>query len=82
MTVVTYHPVGPFSLGHVRHPQIDQISNPQTTDVLRQVQQVEVEGEVTFFYQWGAIVHHGLLHLMVIITLCHHEPGVEQELVS
>ena len=73
--MATHHPVGPSSSGHVAHPELDQVLNPQAAGVVRQVQQVEVEGEVTFFHQRGAVVHHGPVHLVVIIRLCHHEPG-------
>lgn len=79
--LLTHHPVWPLSLGHVAHPQVDQMFNPHAAWVLRKVHQVEVKGEVAFFHLRGAIVHHGLLHLVVIIRLCHHEPGEEQELV-
>lgn len=55
--------------------------NPQATGVLRQVQQVKIKGEVTFLNQRGAVVHHGLVHLVVIVRLRHHEPAVQQELM-
>lgn len=65
--MVTHHPVGPASLWHVCHPEVDQMLNPRAAGVLRQIQQVKVEGKVAFFNQRGAVVHHGLVHLMVII---------------
>lgn len=75
VTWTTHHPVGPLSLGHVLHPEVDQMLDPQTAGVLRQVQQVEVKGEVAFFDLRAAVVHHGLLHLLMVIRLRHHEPG-------
>lgn len=49
VTVDTYQPVGPLPPGHAGHPKVDQLSSPQATAVLWQVQQVEVEREVAFF---------------------------------
>lgn len=67
LPVDTYHPVGPLASGHIGHPKVDQLVRPQATVVLRQVQQVKVEREVAFFHQRRAVVHHGLLHLTVIV---------------
>lgn len=82
VAVDTYHPVGPLSSGHIGHPQVDQSSSPEAAAVLRQVQQVKVEREVAFFHQRRAVVHHGLLHLVVIVRLCHHQPGAEPQVVG
>jgi len=70
----TDHPVGPSSAGHVAHPEEDQMLDPRAAGVVGQVQQVEVKGEVALFNLRGAIVHHGLAHLFLIIRLGHHEP--------
>lgn len=67
MSLVTHHPVGPLSPGHIGHPKVDQMFNPPAAVVLRQVQQVKVERKVTFLDKWRAVVHHGLVHLVVII---------------
>lgn len=78
MTLRTHHPVRPFSFGHVGHPEVDQVLDPQATGVLRNIQQVKVKGKVAFFNQPGAVVQHGLLYFIVIVRLCHHEPRMEQ----
>lgn len=67
-----YHPVGPLSIGHIGHPKVDQMFDPPAGVVLRQVQQVKVKGDVTFFNKWRAVVDHGLFHLLVVVRLCHH----------
>ena len=71
---LTHHPVGPLASGHVAHPEQHQVLDPQATGVAGQVQEVEVKGEVALFDQQAAVVHHGLVHLLMIIGLRHHEP--------
>lgn len=34
MSLRTHHPVGPFSFGHVAHPEVDQMLSPYSTGVV------------------------------------------------
>lgn len=53
--------------------------NPQAAEAPRKLQKVKVEGEVTLFHLPSPVVHHGLVYLLVIVRLGHHEPAAQEQ---